>query len=114
MSCLRLPRNNQKHIFDNGAELTYEEILLFSLNRFVHPSRLSDLVDVYGKDYTMWSRAFKWFNNYMVNRFGYLLTDYLNNWKSAFPSFADKVRLKLIEKGDKNYSIFGGSSSGRN
>lgn len=108
LHCLKLDQQDSPFlIMSNGCRFTYEEILLFSLNRLVYPGRLQDLArDTYGRDYTQWSRAFHWFINYVCHNFGYLLTNNLNYWVDYFPTFCRAIQAKLIEKGGPEYVNF--------
>lgn len=60
----------------NGMHLMGEEVFLFSLCRLAYPSRLTDLVRLFGKELTEWSRAFKYFLLWMDAKHGFRLTHY--------------------------------------
>ena len=53
---------------DNRSKLTGEEVFMVGLNRFTSCGFLADLVEVYGRDHTQWSRAFHWFIHFMISR----------------------------------------------
>jgi hypothetical protein len=101
LDCLNL-RNKNNIRMDNGSKFTGEEIMLFSLNHFVSPTKLAEMVTIYGKDWSQWDRAFNWFVGYMIDNFGFLLLDNLAYWQPQFSNFADKIRLKVFEKSDEN------------
>ena len=76
---------------DNGSKLLGVEVFLFSLNRFTSHCCLEDLVTVFGKEYTVWVRAFHWFCNFMYHRWGYLLKNMLHFWSQYFVAFSEKI-----------------------
>lgn len=82
--------------FDNGSKLSGVEVFLFSLNRFTSHCCLEDLVGVFGKEYTLWVRAFHWFCSFMYQRWGYLLKNMLHFWVQYFIAFSEKIRRKLV------------------
>lgn len=82
----------------NGSRITGEEILLFSLNRFTTCGWIHDLIPVYGRDASQWTRAFHWFIRYMIANYAYLLTDMLQFWKPYIPLLAERIRQKLHDK----------------
>lgn len=84
----------------NGSRFSGEEVLLFSLNRFTTCGWIHDLIPVFGRDVTQWTRAFHWFIKYMIANFAYLLTDMLQFWKPYIPLMAEKIRRKLHAKHD--------------
>ena len=60
-------------------------------------------VDVFGRDFTQWSRAFNWFVSHIIGHFAYLLMDNLKYWSRFFPDFADSIGKKLGEKYDLHF-----------
>jgi hypothetical protein len=87
----------------NKGSYTAEEIFLFSMNRLVYPGRYDDLCDIFGRDYSAWSRAFTWFIEYMMTTWGHLVSGNLRYWAPHFPSFSEAIRQKIIEKGGEHY-----------
>jgi hypothetical protein len=87
----------------NRCSYTAEEIFLFSVNRLVYPGRLDDLCDIFGRDFSQWSRAFSFFIVYMMDNWAYLVTGNLAYWAPHFHSFSESIRHKIIEKGGAHY-----------
>lgn len=102
MDALRLPRQGTV-VLKNKCKYTLEEILLFSLNRLSYPGRLADLSDVFGREFSQWSRAFIWFIKYVFKYFRCLVTCNLPYWAECFPVFARRIRDKIVEKGGAAY-----------
>jgi nuclease HARBI1 len=88
---------------DNGSVFTGEEIFLFGLHRYGYPSRLEDLTIYYGRDYSQLSRAFKWFNTFIMNTWGYKICDNLEFWKPYLPGCAFSIANKLTELSGVQY-----------
>jgi hypothetical protein len=89
-------------VLDNGAKLTNEELLLFCINRYVSGSKIIELVAIYGRDWSVWSRAFVWFSVYMRINFAFLLFNNIDYWVDSFPKFSESIRNKLIDVSEGN------------
>jgi hypothetical protein len=87
----------------NGCAYTAEELFLFGMNRLVYPGRLDDLCDIYGREYSAWSRGFNYFITFMLDKWKYLVTVNLRYWAPHFHSFSEAIRFKIIEKGGIHY-----------
>jgi hypothetical protein len=94
---------------DNHMKFTGEELLMFSLERFSYPRKLFSFIDTYGRDWSAWSRAFKWFCLYIIGHYAWLIRDNFDYWKKYFPSFAEAISAKITEKSDGGI-IFPGKS----
>jgi hypothetical protein len=91
----------------NKCSYSAEEIFLFGMNRLVYPGRLDDLCDIYGREYSQWSRGFTFFINYMMTNWGWLVTGNLQYWANHFSAFSESIRLKIAEKGGGHYPVEG-------
>ena len=84
---------------DNRCCFTSEEVLLLSLCRMATPAnRMEDLSLIFGRDYSQWSRAFRWFLQYMKETFGNRIMDNLAYWEPMFAECAEAIRRKAAEK----------------
>ena len=84
---------------ENGSVFTGEEVLLFSLYRYSDVSTIQKQCEhIFGRENTQFSRAFKWFNQHMLDEFTFLLVDNFRFWHPYFPAFADAIRRKLNAK----------------
>lgn len=97
----------------NGSVLSGEEIFLFSLNRLVYPSRITDrAMSEFGRENTVWSRAFSWFIKFVYDHHFHLLTNNLDWWLPHLDDCARAVGDLLsrngvvFANGERN-SIFG-------
>lgn len=79
----------------NGMHLMGEEVFLFSLCRLAYPSRLADLVRLFGRELTEWSRAFKYFLLWIEKHHGFRLTHYFKFWVPHFPRMAEAITQKM-------------------
>jgi len=77
-----------------------EEALLILLQRLAFPTRFLDMVSIYNRDTTALSKIFCWMNNYIRNRFGYLITNNWEYWKNDFEEFSECIRKKVVEKSE--------------
>ncbi len=94
MDCLRL---DDKIIpLKNRALVNGDEVLLFSLYRLGSQGRLYDQCVLFGREETTWSRAFNWFIDYIVNTCSHLVVNNLEYWKPLFPTYAEKIRVKMV------------------
>lgn len=83
-------------ILSNRSKFTGEEIFLFSLNRMAYPSRLSEqALEVFGRESSQWSRAYKWFINHMYTTKCHLLFDNIEWWSNYLDSFARIIERKM-------------------
>lgn len=81
---------------DNGIKTSAEEIILVSLSRLAFPHRWSDLLEQYpGRHVTVFPRIFKWFLNFMVINWGYLLLNNMQWWKPRLRESCEAIRVKL-------------------
>jgi hypothetical protein len=87
----------------NRCQYTGEEIFLFGMNRLVYPGRLDDMCDMYGRDYSQWSRGFTYFIVFMMTNWKYLVMGNLRYWQPHFHAFSESIRFKIIEKGGLPY-----------
>lgn len=83
----------------NGSVLSGEEVFLFGLRRLSYPSRYHDLIDEFGGEFSVWSRAFHYFVNHIYNKFKHLVLNGLQHFVSEFPAFSEVLRSQLIGKG---------------
>lgn len=85
---------------DNACRFTSEEVLLFSLCRLATPGRMEDISRAhFGRDYSQWGRAFRWFLRHVKSTFQGRMTNNLVYWEPMFASCAAKIRLKAAELG---------------
>lgn len=84
----------------NGSKLGGEEVFLFSLNRLVFPSRVTDRsIEEFGRENTVWSRAFTWFIHHVYERHVHLLNNNLQWWVQHFDSCARAIGDLLTKHG---------------
>jgi hypothetical protein len=89
---------------ENGSKFTAEEILLIGLFRYCCAGSFELIARPFFKlEFSMLSRAFKFFNSHMLSHFSSLLTDNLAYWKDSFPLFASSIAKCLLEKGDIHF-----------
>jgi hypothetical protein len=68
------------------------------MHRYTFPHRIyAEQVPIFGKENTQWSRGFKWFNNYVNEKHGHLLTNNLAYWFQYIPEYAQSIQLKMEE-----------------
>jgi hypothetical protein len=82
-------------VVGNGYHVNGEEYLLLGLYRMSYPRRLSDVEEFFGIEYTLCSRIFRHFLEFMCQNWGRLLEDNLEYWKPFFASCANSVHQKL-------------------
>ena len=75
------------------------EALIVTLFKLVFPERLIDLEEVFGRDYSHWSRVINAFMDYMIKHWSYLLYDNMEFWKKYIPECAEVVKKKMVEIG---------------
>ena len=81
-------------------KFTGEEVFLFSLMRLCSLTTLDELAKTYfGRDYTAWSRAFKWFLVHLYTNFHDLMCDNLDYWQPYFKECAAAIQNKLAAFG---------------
>jgi hypothetical protein len=74
-------------------------IILIGLYGFATTGTLhNDFTLIFGRDYSQFSRAFKYFVTHMLHHCTHLLYGNLQYWKRLLPYFAECVRVKLEEK----------------
>jgi hypothetical protein len=107
--CLRIPWEVK---VDNGEVFSGEEIFLFCLMRLCTNYTLDALAkNHFGRDYSIWSRVFKWFLLHLHGLFYDLMHNNLDFWVPYFPSCAAAIRSKLAKFGlhfsaDQMFLIF--------
>ena len=81
-----------------------DEIVLISLTRMAYPSRWSDVMKVFPSR-KRWElgRAFYWFINFMVYKWGYLVLNNREFWKPYLPQCAEAIREKLANLPNESY-----------
>lgn len=91
----------------NGCQFESEEILLFSLRRLKSHETLDTCArSDFGRDYSQWSRAFRWFVHYIKTTFedklGAPSVDYFWN---RFPLYAEAIRTYVnTHRGDAHFA----------
>lgn len=95
-SNLQIP---DKIILDNKSVASGEEALLVTLYRLTFPRRLSDLSEIFGREYSHWSRVIKYTTNWLVKHWWYLQSDHTDYWKDKIPGFNTKIEDKIISLG---------------
>jgi hypothetical protein len=86
-------------LLDNNVILREEETFLFGLRRMCYPNRFQDLLEEFGGEITIWSRAFTWFIIHIYKHFKHLVVRSLERYAEQFPSFAKAIKKKVVEKG---------------
>jgi len=75
-----------------------EELLLASLFRYAHGMSIRLLEETFGRENSFWSRSFKFFNQYMIHNYSYLLSSCnLIRWKGKFKDFSALIAFKLFK-----------------
>jgi hypothetical protein len=96
-----------------GHKLGGEECLLVTLYRFHRPTSITDACfkNIFGLYYQQVSRMVNCLVNWLFLNWSYLLQDNMAYWFDKFPEFAEKIRLKVNEKGcsfnENDFNIFG-------
>ena len=95
-NCLQLPARCGP--LSNGRWIDSEALFLFYLRRLSSVDTLYDMVNKYGfnGDVGTWCRGFKWFSNWLEDRWGHKLTNNMDYWAPFFPHFSECIRKKAI------------------
>lgn len=103
---LRIPLVRNVVCQTAGSICTGEELLLVGLYRICSVVKLESMEAIFGHDYTWISRVFDYFVVWMENNHGFRLFNNLQFWVPYMPLYAEKFRLKVIEKsqGQLNYN----------
>jgi hypothetical protein len=104
MKALRIPET----IITSGRnKFSGEEVLLASLMRLCTLTTLDEMAKTYfGRDYTAWSRAIKWFNIHLYTMFRDLMCDNLHCWEPYFKECAAAIQQKVAIY-CLHYALFG-------
>jgi hypothetical protein len=95
---------NEYYYTPNKCKFSNEELLLIGLHKYCCPGNAHvTMASFFGREYSQLSRAFTLFNTLLIENCAYLVTDNLDYWVPTLPMFAEKVRLKLSEKGEIEY-----------
>jgi len=92
MRCFHVPddvwigRDRSKALHFRG-----DEIFPFFLHRLAYPNRLSEMAKEWGRDYSAWSKAFKWMVLFFAKRWHHLLTDL----RTHHPHKTNSIRCAL-------------------
>ncbi|KAG5187605.1 hypothetical protein JKP88DRAFT_253976 [Tribonema minus] len=89
---LRLPEDFI--VTENRSVYPTDEALMIFLSRLTTPSRLTDLIEFWGRDHTQISRVVKWMVAYIFEKFGPVLRVSLKVWVDDFPRYAAKIATK--------------------
>ena len=81
----------EKIRLNNGCVVSSQTVLMISLFKFHYPENYNDLEAVFGYDYTICSRVFNFFLDFMTEHWGYLLLNNLQFWQKSFPKFAKAI-----------------------
>jgi hypothetical protein len=88
-------------ICENRCRFSTEEALLITLRRLGTPTRLSDLVALFGRDHTQLSRVCNTMVSLIYDRWHHLLQHRLHRWVPDFERFCTAVQAKTgIAAGD--------------
>lgn len=110
IECFGIPETVE---LDNRSIATNHELLCVSLYRYHFPEKYDDLEAKFGCDYSRCSRIFNYFVRFMVENWGYLLTNNIDYWTDLIPTFADSIHRKIraenlhIPNDHPNSQIFG-------
>jgi len=86
-------------VLSNRTTVTGEEVFLVSLRRLSSTCPMQDLCFLFGRDYSQWSRAFKWFLHFIFDNYADLLLDNMSYWEPKFQDYSECVRKKVEELG---------------
>jgi hypothetical protein len=110
MKYFRVP---ETFVLKSGHKYYGEEMLLISLYRLHRPTSITDACfkTLFGRDYKDISRIVNEFVSWLVYNWSYLIEDNMEFWLDSFPEFAEKIRIKVNEKGctfdENDFCIFG-------
>lgn len=91
-----------------GSKFTGEEVFLFSLMRLCTTCTLDIMAKKYfGREYSAWSKAFKWFLVHLYTTFVDLMCDNLTYWEPHFAACAAAISRKLAKFGLIYQGLFG-------
>jgi hypothetical protein len=97
MTALKIPsivKTEGRHKF------TGEEVFLFSLMRLCTLTTLDEMAKNYfGREYSVWSKAFNWFLRHLFTTFKDLMCDNLKFWEPYFKGCAAAIQEKLASFG---------------
>ena len=86
-----------KVVFDNGATMTGEEVFLRGLYELASGETKHKIsTNVFGREWTIQSRAFSWFINYVFGEFSRLVKDNLAWWHRN--GFFEMSRVAIFSK----------------
>jgi hypothetical protein len=84
-----------------------EEVMFDSLMRLCTLTTLDEMAKTYfGRDYTAWSRAIRWFYIHLYTMFRDLMCDNLHYWEPYFEECAAAIQKKVAIHG-LHYALFG-------
>ena len=91
--------NSGTFILDNRCRVNCQEAFLVVLYKCTYPRRLEDITEVFGRDYSHWSRVIKFTLNWVLDRWSYLILSNFDYWVPMFPLFNAKVNEKILSLG---------------
>ena len=98
----------ERCILDNGSSMPGEEILLIGLYELVSGSDQYEIaVNIFGREQTQQSRAFKFFVNHIYNNFLDLVTNNLDWWYNNGYLRESMEAIKRKIGGNANFSTCG-------
>ena len=93
--CFLFPRSIT---LDNGCVVSGEEAFLVTVYRMSWPRKLTQIEEMFGRDYSLWSRCIKHVLNYMVDNWSYLLFDNMAYWLPYLPLMNSKISNKISNR----------------
>lgn len=84
---------------NNGCMVSAQIVLMVALFKFHFPENYNDMENLFGYEYTLCSRIFNFFLNFMIENWGYLLLNNFQYWKQSFPHFARAIQQRKLQLG---------------
>lgn len=82
--------------FDNKSKMHSETVFLFSLRKLRTTMNYSSLINEFGGEESVWSRAFNYFINHVCAKYEHLIINSIHLWTNYFEIASNKIKQTLI------------------
>jgi nuclease HARBI1 len=97
-NCFHIPGRMQ---LGNGSWVNGEEAMLSTIYRFSHSDSLQSIVNIFGRDYSLWSRVFLWMIKYLYDNFRHLLHNNLDYFEHKFQDYNNAISRRIMKNGEE-------------
>lgn len=91
MRCFQVPESIQ---LTYGHMVTGEEAMMIGLYRLHFPTKLDEMARMFGRDSSTVSRIVRWFLDFFINNWIYLLTNNCQMWAPHLDYYCEVIRKK--------------------